>query len=199
MLDFFVIFLTITVVLINLIVSKYTFGPSKYLFAPPVVAIFYYLLRVYPGTLDASLSNEISEALLGVLIGFLGIIFSNLTLMSLPKSKVNNSIVLYSINRKIIYAVVLLGVLSVIFTFAMLGRIPFFYMLKDLLGGGSDISMHEARRMNTLEHRDGDTVYFGQGYFRMLYMTIAPIFICAIYVVYKVKKIKTNNIKLFVV
>lgn len=188
MIEFLVILLTLILILLNLLIAKNAFGSSKYLFAPPIVAICYYLLRVYPGTVDAAIVNGISSALIGVVFGLLGILFSTLTLMIIPSKGINSHFNLYAVNKNTIYFFIILGVFSVLFTFLMLGRIPFFYMLKDVFGGGNDISMHEARRMNTLEHRDGDTVYFGQGYFRMIYMTIAPIFISSLYVLSRIKK-----------
>lgn len=177
---------TLIVIMISIIISKLTFGSSKYLFSPSVVALIYYIVRIYPGTVESAIYHNIPEALIAVLCGCLGVLIATLTIMVLPKKKVNYYFLYNFPNKKIIYLFIFLGIFAVIFTFFMLGRVPLFYMF----GNDSNLTMHEARRMNTLEHRDGNTIYFGQGYFKMLYLTISPLFIAILYTLYRVQKRK---------
>lgn len=177
---------TLIVIAISIIISRLTFGSSKYLFSPTVIALIYYIVRVYPGTVDSAIYYNIPEALIAVLCGCIGGLFATATIMVLPKKKIEKYFLYDFPNKKIIYFFIFLGIFSVVFTFIMLGRVPLFYMF----GGDSNLTMHEARRMNTLEHRDGNTIYFGQGYFRMLYLTIAPLFIAILYTLYRIQKRK---------
>jgi hypothetical protein len=94
-----------------------------------------------------------------------------------PSRSESNRVVLVAI------AMVILGVASAAVTFQVYGRVPLALLLQEVISGssGSDLSMHEARRMNTFSHRDGATSYFGQGYLRTLYATVAPVFLGLLY------------------
>ncbi|MCH8467856.1 MAG: hypothetical protein LAT78_14960, partial [Roseinatronobacter sp.] len=102
-------------------------------------------------------------------------------------------------NRTAIWFFVLLSVPAVVFTFAMLGRIPLFIGIGSLFGGGGDISMHAARQMNTLQHRSGDTVYFGQGYLRQIYAVVSPVFLVALFVFDRLRPNSSKSLLVFMV
>ena len=153
----FLVALTLCMTFLNIVIANNVFGSSKYVFSPSVVGITYCLLRVYPGTVDASILNETYLPLIAVVVAFFAIFLANLTIGSLPrKDVIINTSYFISLNKTFIYWMIFLGIISVLFTFAMLGKIPLFYAIKGFFSGGSDLTMHEARRMNTVEHHDGN-------------------------------------------
>ncbi|KAA0911327.1 hypothetical protein [Pusillimonas sp. ANT_WB101] len=167
----------------SVILTKHIFTKKFYLFSPLVICFVYFAVRVYPGIIAASIELDTHTPLVAVLVANLGVLCSTILLNTSVRKKLGS----YPHDLKyppavIIYTPILVGGLAILFTFAMLGRVPLFYLFQDMLGSGAEISMHAARRMNTLEHHSGDTIYFGQGYFRLIYQTIAPIFIAVLYV-----------------
>lgn len=169
---------------IGVVFSREYFGSRLYIFSPPLVACVYYLLRSYPGVIDAAFELGNPEPVLAVLVAAVGL-SSGVGVLTIFERRRSGAPYIDSVSHlheSVVWTPIIIGFLSVAITFAMLGRIPFVYLLQDIFGSGAEVSMHEARRMNTLEHRAGDTVYFGQGYFRLLYMNIAPVFVAILYI-----------------
>lgn len=195
-LNLIIIILIAILLVLCLYLSKSFFGARNYLFSPIVVAFTYYALKTFPGTIDYALTMNTAKPLLGPFFSILGVVFALILLNAIPKkSKGSVYRTLFFSRPIVIYFFILIGCLSVMFTFLMFGNIPFLSLVKDLMGGGVDVSMHDARRMNTLEHRSGNTTYFGQGYLKVIYLTISPIFICVLYIVKKLKNESTKFVK----
>lgn len=174
---------------LGVFLSKWYFGGRLYFFSPAIVASFYYVIRSYPGVVDSAFELHDPRPLVAVLLAVLGFVFA-LGFLAIVDRRRQLDCGYSSISfpsELVLWVPVALGSLAVFVTFLMLGRVPIAYLAQDLFGSGADISMHEARRMNTLEHRAGDTVYFGQGYLRLIYLNIAPVFVAILYLERKLR------------
>lgn len=168
--------LLISCVLFCVAITKAAVGPGLWMLSPPGIYCGYYLLRSMPGVIDAAVSMDSARPLLAHIFCFLGISVGVIFASSGMKKIVVSRGDLKLDNSELMWLFVIAGVASVVFTFLMLGRIPLLYGVESIFGS-SDMGMQTIRRMNTLEHRDGDTFYFGQGYFRILYTEVAPFFV----------------------
>jgi hypothetical protein len=148
--------------------------------------LIYFLLVIFPGIFlhVSSRAMELGLAAYALwLFGTLGGIYcAGLLTPGYDRSSGNHAAFG---NARIFWFFVLLAIPSVTLTFMMFGRIPLLMGLSALFSDASDLSMNDARRMNTLTHRRGDTVYFGQGYLRQIYTVVSPVFLTALYVLKK--------------
>lgn len=153
-----------------------------WLISPAIMMGVYFSLVTLPGIFLASSDMAIENGLFAHLIWFIGAILALviLAIQSTNLSHRNRKVTEAEGNKRVFWFFILLSIPAVVFTFYMLGRVPLLIGFGSLLGGESDVSMHAARRMNTLEHRSGDTIYFGQGYFRQIYAVVSPVFLVAL-------------------
>lgn len=195
------LFETISLIIILLIsmifcvlITKKTIGGSFWILSPPVVMLGYFLSVKFIAVVLIESDIQRIRALAAHSFWFFGIVSGLLCLVILRAAKPVNMYRFKRLtcNKKIVYFFVILGCLSVFITFLFLGRVPLIIGISSLFDFGSDITMHEARRMNTLQHRAGDTFYFGQGYFRQIYAVVTPVF-CAAFYLY----CKSNNVNSF--
>lgn len=189
-LAFFLICELLALIFISARLTKY------WLISPAVMMSAYFLFVKYPGFFIAEGYETKVTALFAHILWFLSVIFALFLIKPIGNNKslihLKNKVVRG--NKKIFLFFVFLSVPSVIITFYMFDRVPLFVGLSSLIGFDSDISMHAARRMNTLQHRSGDTIYFGQGYFRIIYTVVSPVFLVALLVYSRVAKgIESNR------
>lgn len=188
-LAFFLICELLALVFISARLTKY------WLISPAVMMSAYFLLIKYPGFfLDAEYETKVT-ALFAHILWFFSVILALFIIKPTGdhKSLINLKNKVVTGNKQIFLFFVFLSVPSVVFTFYMFDHVPLFVGLSSLTGFESDISMHAARRMNTLQHRSGDTVYFGQGYFRIIYTVVSPVFLVALLVYSRVAKYLNCN------
>lgn len=186
MLIFILSLILLSFVILSIFLSKLTFDSKYWLTSPIVISAAYFLAVSYPGIIIASIENSSisSNILISHILWFAGVITSLLfigIINTRKRSKLNNNITLTSGNITIFYFFIIIGILSVIFTFTMLGRIPLLYAFSSLFETSNSLGMHEARQLNTLNHKSADTIYFGQGYLRQIYSVISPIFCVALF------------------
>jgi hypothetical protein len=168
---------------------------SKFwLVSPAITATAYFFLIIFPGFFIHPSDDIIYKALIAYLVWSLGTITALLIIISLSNKislrefyKIKNSG-----NRRVIWFFIIIAFPSVIFTFFMMERIPLFLGIGGLIGSESGLSMHNARQMNTLNHKNGETIYFGQGYLRHIYTVVSPIFLSALLILNK--NINNNKI-----
>jgi len=168
-------------------------------------------MRNYLGVVFSNDGDNIMPTLAHIL-AFLALAFSSILIFGFQKKSnkkysTNNPLLSQgdslkneSIDRAICYFFVLIGCLSIFLTFWMFGRVPLFYAMSGLLGDNG-ISMHQARQMNTLNHASGDTVYFGQGYLRLIYTVVSPFFLLMMYLRLSIspqKKTSVGKIKVLI-
>lgn len=164
-----------------MIATRRIFGPELWVVSPPFIFTAYFALIVLGGlTLNSTKPGGVI-ALLGHFAWFLGMIASiNLTAPLLRRSATQPQT--FALHHRLAAMTFIgLGFASAILTFAMYERVPLLIGIKAAFGEGGEISMHAARRMNTISHRAGDTVYFGQGYLRTIYTIVAPVFVFSMY------------------
>lgn len=158
-----------------------------WIIAPPTTMTAYFLLVSFPGTFFASTPDALLNALIAHALWFLGALVAVIWVVpffSKQKTPLSDARPVTG-NPPIFWFFIALSAPAVAFTFYMFGRFPLFIGLSGLLGSDVDISMHTARQMNTLEHRVGDTVYFGQGYLRQIYVVVSPVFLTALYIYWR--------------
>lgn len=168
-------------------VQKHT-GPG-WVFSPPIVMMAYLLLVKFPGVLlleDPELHFRATFAH-GLWLGGIALSCFIFFRRRHPAS-VYRPAWFYEGNVPAYYTFVIIGIIACVFTFFMFGRAPLLLAVESMISGGGDLTMHKARQMNTLEHRYGDTVYFGQGYLRQIYAVVSPIFCSALYLYYKLRR-----------
>lgn len=159
-----------------------------YLISPVLSMSAYFIMIMLPGIYFASTDGVVLKALFAHLIWVVGCLSGLISAVILHRKnapRANGQAKLHY-NVTVSWLFVILAVPTVIFTFFMFGRIPLLIGMEGLFGGGNDLTMHAARRMNTLEHRNGDTVYFGQGYLRQIYMVVSPVFLVALFIYYDI-------------
>lgn len=186
------IFLSSVFILVAIFFSlKLAERQSRYWLLSPASAMSaYFLLVMLPGLYVHNNALATERAFLAHAIWFFGVLLSMLLSVTVSgvRSGQGRSVetlqALYG-NKRVIVFFVLLSIPAVLITFFMLGRVPLFIGLGSLFGENSDLTMHAARRMNTLQHRSGDTVYFGQGYLRQIYAVVSPVFLVALYILWK--------------
>lgn len=152
-----------------------------WLTSPAVMMILFFGAVIMPGLMIEPRNDLALRALLGYnlwMFGALcGVVVSALMIRTTSGNLGVNSQMIGTYRVCIFF--VLLAIPAITLTFFMLGRIPLLIGIQSALGAVSDLSMHQARQMNTLEHRSGDTVYFGQGYLRQIYTVVSPVFLIA--------------------
>lgn len=176
-----------------------------WLISPSAMMAIFFVLMVAPGIIFDYRDDIVTKALIGYNLWMLGSAFG-VILSGLFFKRNIQSVNKYNYtsdgyqngNYKLFMFFVFASIPAVIITFSMLGRIPLFTGLGSALGDVSDMSMQQARRMNTLEHRDGDTFYFGQGYFRQVYAVLSPVFLVAAHIlVYSTQDTRKKRVILF--
>lgn len=163
------------------VVTRHAFGPTLWVVSPSFIFSAYFALIALGGvTLNSTEPGGVT-ALLGHIAWFLGMIASIILTAPLMRRSATQLQTFALHHRLAAMTFIGLGFASVMLTFAMYERVPLLIGIKSALGEGGEISMHAARRMNTISHRSGDTTYFGQGYLRTIYTVVAPIFVFATY------------------
>jgi uncharacterized membrane protein len=185
--------MVIFVATLALLLSVYVVGVSAktspcWIISPAVMMVLFFIAMILPGIVFHSSPDDSLMAVLGYALWILGSLFGVLA-ANVFIDKRTASIALNARragfvqgNYRLFMFFVLLSVPAVVFTFSMLGRVPLFSGFSSLFGDAAGISMQQARRMNTLEHRDGSTFYFGQGYLRQIYAVISPVFLVAAHI-----------------
>lgn len=171
----------------GIVVTQKHTGPV-WVFSPPVLMVAYFGLVNVPGIVLIEDSTMQDYALFAHCLWMLGVLLS--CLLFFRKIRKIGPFVpsnYYYGNTKIFYIFIIISIFSVVITFVMFGRAPLIIALRSIIEGDGNITMHEARQMNTLEHRYSDTIYFGQGYLRQLYAVIGPIFCSAVYLFYRIR------------
>lgn len=172
-----------------------TYAGIGWILAPPVVLTGYFLLVQFPGIGWLAYRGEFLNPAIGAALALGGVLVGAVIQFGLRAggSVVNTTWPLCCrVNTSGVFVIastiVVLGLGAAAFTFAMYGRIPLLYALQGLfVGYDPDLTMHQARQMNTLHHRGSDTFYFGQGYLRVLFAQVAPLFAGVLYMRRKVK------------
>lgn len=169
--------------------------------SPPIALLAYFFGAMFVGVVQASHQEESQRALVAHFLWFSGMIFGLIVLTALRRgrpfvlSSVNDIRKLGGLsgNRDLILIFIILGIVSVALTFLMLGRVPLLIGFETAISGSGDLTMHQARRMNTITHRAGDTFYFGQGYLRQIYTVVAPVFCAAFYLLMKMGPVPSDR------
>ena len=191
---FLLVFIYVFLFLYSSLLSKGIHGKRFFWFSPIFICNVYYLVRHYPALIDSAVHYDTLRALISVVIAMMGMILSQLLVFRFGPKRYPFHSELSCVREQPVKLAIIIGMLCVLVVFLFLGRVPIFYLFKGLLGSGADLAMHEARRMNTLEHRAGDTVYFGQGYFKFIYLKIAPLFVSCLYVIRRLNKDKLKPV-----
>lgn len=165
------------VVLIVLSTRNHGFN-GLWLISPPLMMCGLFVAAQLPGVILAATAGEIPAILIAHCLWFLGVL---LALVITPGAGVKKrpEIGCLSGNFSVFRAFLVIGFVSIIVFYTALGRVPLFIAINGYLGGGDGMTLMDARRANTLMHRSGDTYYFGQGYVRNIFMTVAPVFLIA--------------------
>lgn len=162
--------------------SRTYFGGRLWLVSPPILFLVYFVLTGMGGVIFSSWKIDEPAPILGHALWFAGM-SCGILLGSHSKIVQKNRMIIQPANFSLTAAIyITLGILAVIATFFMYKRIPLLIGIDSIFGSQGAVSMHTARQMNTIAHRAGETSYFGQGYLRIFYTVVAPIFISALYV-----------------
>lgn len=182
-----------------LMAARAGFG-RYWIVSPAMACIAYFVLVMLPGFFLAETGpSVIDRALFAHTVWFAGLAVSSLVVSILRDGSYSRSSggnFSLTGSRQLFYVFIFLSVPALVFTFVMLGRVPLFIGVSSLFGESGDLTMHAARRMNTLEHRAGDTVYFGQGYLRQIYAVVGPVFWVALYLYNNWNRVSYNKVLL---
>jgi hypothetical protein len=176
-----------------------SYRSSSWILAPPLVLTVYFLVVQLPGILWVAYDQHAFRpaiaaalALGGTMAALLCFLFIFRGPISPPSHKMHPPRSKRLGIRFLIWFAILVGIAAAAFTFAMYGRVPLFYAIQGTLFGSTpELTMHQARQMNTLQHRSGDTIYFGQGYLRLIFLQVSPLFVSVLYLR---RKIQQDNV-----
>ncbi len=141
----------------------------------------YYVLCVVPGNLLVAYQYNAPRAAIYPIFGVFAFGLGAFAVSSIVESRkryVAFSVAFSPVRTVDYYTIVALiavGIGSVILYYALMGTVPIFHGVENLLGQDSGVTMHEARRNTTYAHRGGSVDYFGQNYLRSLFGTVLPV------------------------
>ncbi|MEN1959487.1 O-antigen polymerase [Luteimonas sp. MJ246] len=173
------------VILVVLATKNHGFN-GLWMISPPVMMCGLFVAAQLPGVILTAAVGERSSILAAHFLWFIGVLFA---LIITPGAGSDNLPARNYLrgNVSVFRGFLLLGFVSIVVYYLALGRVPLFIAIGGYLGGGDGMTLMEARRANTLMHRSGDTFYFGQGYIKHIFLTVAPVFLVA-YVLLKRSK-----------
>lgn len=174
-------------VVFSLVLSAYA-GPKKVaVLSPAFLFIGYYSAVRLPGDALVAYRQGVAEL---VLIPASGLMFLALGAVGAWQFRMMrygsvNEIVYRNISEKnsraVAWFLVGIGMVAAAIYFYLLGATPILAGLGDLFSlEGSSRSMHEMRRAITHSHRYGEVSYFGQGYFRIMFLQVMPLAIAVL-------------------
>lgn len=183
MIPLIIFFITISVISISLFLLNKSGGIRILFFSPIGMSIFYILVKLLPGFYISSDYGYSYNSFLSLLIFVFGIFLASLASFAFyPYWSGRFYVSKISFNKLEAYSIIFLSFLSFIFVYVMFGNAPLVYLLDNLINNDYSLTMQQARMNNTLQHVGDGTVYFGQGYFKFLYLTLAPLFISSAYI-----------------
>lgn len=178
-----------TIALVVLATKNHRFN-GLWMISPPAVMCGLFVAAQLPGVILSSAVAARPSILAAHCLWFMGVLCA----LAITPGAASRSLPArgaLSGNAFVFRGFLVLGFLSIIVYYLALGRVPLFSAIGSFLGGGDGMTLMEARRANTLMHRSGDTFYFGQGYIKHVFLTVAPVFLVA-YVLLK----RSNGMRL---
>lgn len=187
---FLIFLITLAFIFFGLLLLNIQGGVKLLLFSPTGLTLLYILAKILPGfyismETDSTL-NSLFALLIFVIGFFIAIICSTYFVTQTNSVAFKNSSQPLEFSEKTAWTVIIIGCISFVLVYIMFGNAPILYFFKNIILGDYSITMQQARMNNTLQHYGDGTIYFGQGYFKFIYQTIAPLFVAGLYIYKKI-------------